>query len=132
MSIHARIRERRLALKLSQQELAERIGVEYQTVQHWEREPGDGVKSAAPKRTRLQRVAEVLGVTPEWLMTGKDSDGNVVDPIKQQLVFFYDGMSAELQSALVAHANALYNASKGSGPPDPADPYRGKNVPKPS
>ena len=92
----------------------------YQTIQHWEREPADGVKSAAPKRTRLEQVAAALRVTPEYLMTGRDGDGNVVDPSRAQLLRFYDGLPAQIQDALLQHANALYNASNPwKGPHNP-------------
>lgn len=122
-TIHTRIRERRLAMKLSQEQLAKELGVTRQTVQQWETEPSpddDRVLSTAPKRTRLVAVAKLLGVTPEYLMTGRDAEGQLVDANKRQLMQFYDGMSPELQDALVAHANALFNASNpGKGPANP-------------
>jgi transcriptional regulator with XRE-family HTH domain len=66
MSIHSRIKERRLALGLSSHSaLAALVGVSWQTVQLWEKEGG-----TAPNRSRLPVVAEVLGVTPEWLISG--------------------------------------------------------------
>ncbi len=125
-TIHERIRTRREQLGLSQEALAKELGVKYQTVQHWEREPADGVKSAAPKRTRLAEVARVLKVSPEYLMTGRDGEGNLVDPSKVQLLEFYDGLPPELQDALVQHANALFNAAggdrRGAANPFPAKP----------
>lgn len=70
MTIHQRIKQRRLALALSMEQLAEMVGVKsWQTVQQWEREGG-----TAPKRTRLQKVAAALKVTPEWLMHGNTSE----------------------------------------------------------
>ena len=84
MSIHQRIRERRLALGLpSHQALADLVGVSWQTVQLWEKEGG-----TAPNRGRIKKVAEVLGVTPEWLQHGVASEkqegtqpvGNVAIP----------------------------------------------------
>lgn len=95
-TIHGRIRERREALGLSQQRLAELLEVSYQTIQQWEREPGtraDGteIQSTAPKRARLAQVAAILGVTPEWLMTGRDGEGNVLDPTEAQMILFYRG-----------------------------------------
>ena len=75
MSIHKRIRERRLAKGLkSHQALAELVGVAWQTVQQWEKDGG-----TAPNRSRIDKVAEVLGVTVEWLRTGQGSaePGNI-------------------------------------------------------
>lgn len=69
MSINQRIRDRRLALGLSSHKaLAELVGVSWQTVQLWEKEGG-----TAPNRSRIEKVAEVLGVTTSWLQTGDES-----------------------------------------------------------
>lgn len=69
MTIHSRIKQRRLALNLSMEQLAELAGVSsWQTVQQWEREDG-----TAPKRTRLDAVAKALQVSQEWLLTGNES-----------------------------------------------------------
>lgn len=66
MSIHQRIRERRIALGMgSHKALADLLDVSWQTVQLWEKEGG-----TAPNRNRIKRVAEVLGVTPNWLQHG--------------------------------------------------------------
>lgn len=71
MSIHARIRERRLALGMtSHQALAEKIPVSWQTVQLWEKEDDEG--GTAPNRNRIGRVAEVLETTPEYLLYGDE------------------------------------------------------------
>jgi transcriptional regulator with XRE-family HTH domain len=67
MSIHRRIRERRLQLGLtSHGALAELLGVSWQTVQHWEKEDG-----TAPKRGRIDQVAEALQVSTAWLLNGE-------------------------------------------------------------
>jgi len=66
MSIHKRIKERREALDLSMQALADRVGVKaWQTIQQWEKEDG-----TAPKRDRLLAVAHALKTTPEYLLFG--------------------------------------------------------------
>ncbi|RQZ58130.1 XRE family transcriptional regulator [Burkholderia cepacia] len=67
MTIHQRIKERREALGLSMEALGERVGVVWQTVQQWERENG----GTAPKRERLQKVADALETTPEYLSFGE-------------------------------------------------------------
>lgn len=128
-TIHARIKERREALKLSQKALAEAVGVTYQTVQQWETEPDPSnpkVLSTAPKRTRLANVAKALGVTEEWLMTGRDSDGHQHDPGKAQLEMFWEGMTPEMRHILLAQANTLFNLSQGKNGGTAADPFNGK------
>ncbi|MBR8027811.1 helix-turn-helix transcriptional regulator [Burkholderia cenocepacia] len=66
MTIHRRIKERREALGLSMEALGERVGVVWQTIQQWEKEVG----GTAPKRERLQKAAEALETTPEYLLFG--------------------------------------------------------------
>lgn len=69
MSIHERIKSRRQQLGLSShQALADLVGVTWQTVQLWEKEGG-----TAPNRNRIQKVAEVLGVTAGWLQNGDEA-----------------------------------------------------------
>lgn len=73
MTIHTRIKQRRQALGLSMESLAKLVGVRsWQTVQQWEKEGG-----TAPKRVRLQQVADALLVTSEWLSSG--NNGNTLN-----------------------------------------------------
>lgn len=66
MSIHSRIKERRIALGYSSQEaFAKAVEVTWQTVQQWEKEGG-----TAPNRNRIGKVAKALETTPEWLLYG--------------------------------------------------------------
>ncbi|QXM25786.1 helix-turn-helix domain-containing protein [Elioraea tepida] len=66
--VGARIRERRLMLGLSQQELAEAIGVTYQQAHKYER----GLNRIAAGR--LYEIAHALGVPISWFFDGLDSD----------------------------------------------------------
>lgn len=61
-----RVKEAREAAKLSQAEFARRVGVRQPTVFEWE-----GGETKTLKGPNLLKVASVLGVTPEWLLTGK-------------------------------------------------------------
>lgn len=63
--LSARIRKLRVARGLSQSELAKQVGIGRSAVANWE----CGDKS--PSCTRLQQVALVLGVSFEWLATGR-------------------------------------------------------------
>lgn len=130
-SIHARIRLRREALRLTQAQLAERLGVSYQTIQQWETEPDPSnpkVLSTAPKRSRLVEVAKALEVTEEWLVTGRGPDGMPHDPIAQQLMSIYQSLPEHLQEALMQSANAFAVAADPSKR-GPANPYGGKKPP---
>lgn len=127
-TIHKRIKKRREELGLSQGQLAEALGVKYQTVQQWEKDPDPGVLSTAPKRSRMAEVARILGVTEMWLRTGMDDQGAKTDPIEQQLLGLYRNLTPELQEVLLQQANGLYIALN----PDKRDrgnPYKGKRPP---
>lgn len=65
-TIHQRIKRFRQAKGLTIEAVAKEVGVSYQSAQQWEREPG----GTAPSRKRLERVAGVLGVTPQEILTG--------------------------------------------------------------
>lgn len=125
MTIHQRIKERREALGLSMQALAAACEVSsWQTVQQWEKENG-----TAPKRVRLELVARALNVSPEWLMTGRDSSDRPralefaeLNGLEAQLVMLYRSLSDDDKHELSIYANKLANK------PDPdrrsnANPY---------
>ncbi len=70
--VGSRVRNRRLALGLSQQKLGNALRVTYQSVQKWE--AGKGSITI----TRLVQISEVLRVTPSSLMgeTVRDDAGD--------------------------------------------------------
>lgn len=81
-SIHSKIRAHREHLEMSMTALAEKCGVSsWQTVQQWERENG-----TAPKRTRINQVAEALGVTKEYLLDDSKPVSLDQKPEKQKKV----------------------------------------------
>ena len=65
MSIHQRIKEARVRLKLSEQELADVAGLTRSSVQQWEREDG-----TAPARKHQKAVAAKLEMTVAELVDG--------------------------------------------------------------
>lgn len=66
-TIHTRIKNARLEKKLSMEKLAELIGLRsWQTIQQWEN------GGTAPARKRLDKVAEILEKTPEFLLNGTE------------------------------------------------------------
>lgn len=52
---------------MSQAELARRMGVSTQAVQHWE---SDGPDQTTPRRAKRAKLAKVLCVTEDWLEFG--------------------------------------------------------------
>lgn len=98
MDIHTRIRQCREALNMSRAELAQRVGVAWQTVQSWERDASHP-KVYRPNKKVLSLLAEALRVDVAYLLTGinanvpdqqialikryipelKDAEGRVID-----------------------------------------------------
>lgn len=75
-SIHQRIKRLRENKGLSQEALANAVGVKYQSVQEWERKNG-----TAPTRKRVAAVAKALGVSVSTLISGETS--GVAEPQQQ-------------------------------------------------
>jgi transcriptional regulator with XRE-family HTH domain len=132
-SIHSRIRERRKALGLSQEALAEMVGVTYQSVQQWEREPVETddaqVQSTAPKRTRLEKVAKALKCTPEWLLTGATTSPDEVDPEEAMYLDMMRKLPDAVREVVRSQITSLYNALN-PGHPHRVDPTGGKKPPE--
>lgn len=70
LTIGRRLRERRMLLGLSQDELAQRIGLSFQQLQKYE--TGENRISAA----RLYRIAQVLDVSITWFFAAAPARGN--------------------------------------------------------
>lgn len=66
IAIGTRICEKRVILGYTQEELSVKVGLSRGAAAQWEG------GHALPKFQTLQRVAEVLGTTTEWLMAGDD------------------------------------------------------------
>ncbi|CDG21033.1 Repressor protein CI [Xenorhabdus poinarii G6] len=62
--MHERIKQARLAKKLTQAELAERLGISPQSVQQWE-------SSTEPRKSRLTALASILDADVNWLLFGE-------------------------------------------------------------
>lgn len=69
MSLAKRIRSARIARDLSQAQLAELMKVTRSAISQWELAHG----ATIPRGHRLERLAVILGVTVEWLTTGREA-----------------------------------------------------------
>lgn len=101
-----RIRERRTLLGLSQQDMANLIGVTYQQAHKYER----GVNRVAAGR--LYQVAQVLGVRVDFFFEGIENDHPIETTPQQRLLlelarFFTAVPDRRHQEALCALARAL-------------------------
>lgn len=113
MSIHSRIRELRTQQGMSMKDVGDRVGVQWQTVQQWEKEGG-----TAPRRTRLKQVADALGTTPEHLIGATAQEPawpfKHIDEAKFRALEDEDQDALETAMLAVAHYRKIDIATKES------------------
>ena len=98
MSTGSRIRKRRQELELTQQELAQALGITSQHISAIEQD------KRAPSLPSLSRLAEELGVTVDYLITGKE--GIIVSTIPA--IKADKKLSLRSKKALVSLVEELY------------------------
>lgn len=99
MSLGQRIRKRRQAMKLTQQQLAKALG---QTSQHVSAIEQD---KRAPSLTSLAKLAEELGVSVDYLVAGKE--GVITDTIPA--IKADKKLKLEVKKALITLVQALHS-----------------------
>ncbi|MDU3815762.1 LexA family protein [Mixta hanseatica] len=70
-TIGDRIRARRKELRLTQKDLASRVGVSHVAISQWEKD------ETAPRGDNLLRLSDALGCAPSYLHNGDGSESNV-------------------------------------------------------
>ena len=73
-TVGARISNARITKGYSEHQLAQRIGVQASSIEHWE----SGERE--PRANRLNQLAGVLDVSIMWLMAGDDSPSTADSP----------------------------------------------------
>lgn len=105
MSINARIRQARKDAGISQSRLAGMLGVTRSACCQWESARARGT---APRRERLEQLASLLGVSYEWLATGrKPKEERTAFMIKEGSVPGYRAAMTDDQEELLKLYNAL-------------------------
>jgi transcriptional regulator with XRE-family HTH domain len=115
--IGARLRERRIALGLTQQQLAELLGIAYQQVHKYEK----GTNRIAAGR--LYTIAQAIGVDVGYFLEGLKQPPPIATPKQRQmleLARYFTGLSQRYQEALCELARALAG-SGGGGEPEPEE-----------
>ncbi|HLU61789.1 MAG TPA: helix-turn-helix domain-containing protein [Gammaproteobacteria bacterium] len=111
MTIADRIREAREQAGVSQTELARLLGVTRSACSQWESPQG-----TAPRRERLEQLATLLGVSFEWLATGRGSEQAPAEvqvtspdlpPDQQELLALYRRLPPRLRLAVLNLARDL-------------------------
>jgi transcriptional regulator with XRE-family HTH domain len=98
MTLGQRVRKRREAMKLTQQKLAEALSVTPQHISAVEKD------KRTPSLDSLARLAEELGVTIDFLVTGKESV--ITDTIPA--IRADKKLNIEMKRALITLIRALY------------------------
>jgi len=111
VSLGQRIRQRRQILKITQQELADALGMTPQHISAIEQDKG------APSLTLLPKLAEQLGVTIDYLVTGKE--GIITDTIPA--IKADKRLKLKAKRLLIGFVEVLYGttASEETSPADP-------------
>ena len=79
MTLGARIKEYRLKAKLSQEKVAELVGVSRQAVTKWESD------QSSPNMDNLFRLAEIFGTTVDALFTDETDDRSVAEMVYRMI-----------------------------------------------
>ena len=108
--VGARMRERRIMLGLTQQQMAERIGVTYQQAHKYEK----GINRIAAGR--LYTIAHALGVDVSYFFEGMDNDRDFKPTPQQRMLLdlarnFISLPSRKHQEAICSLARALASAN---------------------
>lgn len=119
MTIHARIKQRRLAQKMSMETLAGLVGVKsWQTIQQWEKEGG-----TMPLRKHRPTLCAALQCTVEWLETGNGSpevkalvadaeQGRyVLAPAEEKLLLMFRQLSGPQQTELMQQVGSILDGN---------------------
>ena len=109
MDIGDRIKDLRNALKLTQKDLAEKVGITYIQIGRYEK------KKAAPSSDVLQRIADALNTTADYLMNGTSDEiatGQIQNKELLNLFKSVDKLSTEDKNMVYTFLDALITKRK--------------------
>ena len=108
MTVSERIFERLNQLSMTQKEFSDRTGILPSTISEWKK------KKTNPLSEKIMPICEVLEVTPEWLLTGKDTEGKEADiyMIKKdtdigRLIAYYKKLEPYLRERVMGYVEAF-------------------------
>lgn len=101
MTTGDRIKQARMAAGLSQEELADKIGVKFSVISKYET---GRVKNL--KRETIAALAEALNVKPSWLMCMDDDNMELRGQLRDELRLLYD-VAEDAPSSAILEAAAL-------------------------
>ena len=111
MTIKDRVFLKLEELNMSQKEFSEKTGIAQSTISDWRK------KHTNPASDKIMIICKVLNVTPEWLLSGVESEGQRGNPRdwyaidastdSGQLITLYNSMDKRRQERLLGYAEAL-------------------------
>ena len=112
MHIRDRIFNRLEELNMTRKEFSKRTGIAESTISDWRK------RHTNPTAEKIMIICKVLDVTPEWLLSGIEAQGNRGNPQKWiaidcatesgQLLTVFNSMDSRMQSRLLGYAEALH------------------------
>ena len=116
MLIRDRIFDKLEEKNMTQKEFSKKTGIPQTTISDWRK------KRTNPTAEKIMIICRVLDVTPEWLLSGIEAQGNRGNPQKWhvvdaatdagKLLTAYNSMDAIRQAKLLGYAEALADKLK--------------------
>lgn len=110
--MYYRIKEARKAAKLTQRELAEKLGIKVSTLSGYE------IGAHDPKSNNLAKIAQICNTTVDWLLGIDNSDKTQenephliegLDENESRLIFVYRELNDSGKMALLRQASYIYS-----------------------
>ena len=111
MLIRDRIFSRLEELNMTQKEFSKRTGIAESTISDWRK------KRTNPTAEKILIICKVLGVTPEWLLSGVEARGDrgkpqrwiVIDSETEagRMMTVYNSMNESMQARILGYVEAL-------------------------
>ncbi len=123
MTVSERIFTRLEQLSMSQKEFSERTGILQSTISEWKK------KKTNPLSEKIMPICETLHVTPEWLLSGEEPEGNgrtEVDYYKikkdtdiGRLIAYYEKLDPYMRERVLGYAEAYTTINPDSDSDNP-------------
>lgn len=97
--IGSQIKKLRGRFRMSQPQLADKIGVSKQTVSNWE----TGLKS--PRMGKVQQLSDLFDVSINYIIKGEEDNFNT----EKQISYFVKMLDRDDQEQILKHAMRLYS-----------------------
>jgi len=122
-----RIEIRRQELGVSEAALSRRATGSTDTIRNWRRRVERGDEKAGASTVTLEKVAEALGRTVQWLYGDGPESAHEIDSLvdgRERAMRLYDSLPPDLQAVAEQQLAALVQARSSQATPSPASTAR--------